>query len=104
VKVAVVPDGRKMLFEAAQSIVAVLVPTVTVSTPGVARLYVTVPLAVVGAPLKACARAVCGARAPAAIAAAAQDNIKLWRLLELLRADATRTGKVINNSMATSAW
>src|SRR5205085_731482 len=102
-KVAELPLGRKLMFPrfwlslGVQLMVAVELPTVTVSEPGVDLSKVTVPAAGVGLPWNACARARCGASAAAAIARVAHEI----RNFCLLRRYAGYTAVNINISMAT---
>lgn len=81
------PAGRKSIgpppgcwFVGVQLIVAVRERSTTVSVPGVARTYVTVPEAVVGVPTNACASASCDAKAVAASATEAQPIISDLRV------------------------
>jgi hypothetical protein len=90
--------------------IVLLDPIVTVSLVPPVKVRVAVPTAAMLPPsgmlgaAKACARAYCGIRTPAAIAAAAQESIKALRLFVSLRGDATTTDDIICNSMATSEW
>ena len=82
-----------------QLIVAVLLPMVIVSLPGVARSNLTVPAPVAGVPWKACALARCGAEAAVAIARVAQEIKSLCRFR---RYRGIRNSCTFNISMATN--